>query len=114
MAEAILGSSYELSVRFVGATAARTYNQTYRNRDYIPDVLAFPLDATVGQIILTPATISKKAPSFTMTARQYTGYLFIHACLHLQGYEHGRSMERAEKKYCAQFSVPHPNDTCKT
>ena len=113
MAESILSRSYELSVRLVGTKAARAYNQNYRHKDYVPDVLAFPLDCSIGQIILTPATITKKAPSFAMTARQYTGFLFIHACLHLDGYEHGHRMERAEKKYCAQFSVPHPNDTCK-
>lgn len=114
IAETILGRTYDLSVQFVGTTTAKKHNQQYRKKDYAPDVLAFPLDARIGQIILTPATIEKKAAEFHMSPRQYTGYLFIHACLHLKGFDHGGRMDKKEAAYCAQFSIPHPTDGQKT
>lgn len=110
IAHSILGPHYELSLQFVGTTTARTLNQTYRKKSYAPDVLAFPLTDTIGQIIITPIVTTKKARAFNMTPRHYIGYLFIHACLHLRGYDHGARMDRAERKYCAQFAITHPQD----
>lgn len=37
---------YELSVFFVGRGKAKKLNQDYRNKDYIPQVLGFPMSRT--------------------------------------------------------------------
>lgn len=37
---------YELSVFFVGRNKAKRLNQNYRNKDYIPQVLGFPMSRT--------------------------------------------------------------------
>lgn len=110
IATAILGAKYDLSVQFVGATKAREYNHNYRHKSYAPDVLAFPLTDDVGQIIITPLVAKTKAAAFAMTNKQYLGFLFVHACLHLRGYDHGPRMDRAERTYCAQFNIEHPTD----
>lgn len=39
-------SPYELSVVFVGRKKAKKLNQDYRNKDYIPQVLGFPMTLT--------------------------------------------------------------------
>ena len=101
----VLGSSYVLSVVFVGADRARTLNQKYRNKTYVPNVLSFPLDTTHGEIFITPSVAQKEAPKRDMTTRGYVGYLFIHALLHLKGIQHGDTMERLEKRYLHRYGL---------
>ncbi len=39
-----LSDKIELSINFVGKRKAKSLNSDYRNKDYIPKVLAFPMD----------------------------------------------------------------------
>lgn len=105
----VLGTSYVLSLVFVGARRAQTLNRTHRKKTYTPNVLSFPLDSTHGEIFLTPDIAQKEAARRGMTTRRYIGFLFIHALLHLKGIRHGDTMDMLEKKYCAKydFSLIH-------
>ncbi len=103
--EAILGKRYQLSLSFVGETRARQLNQTYRNKDYVPNVLSFPLTATAGEIVIAPRIAAREAKKFSLSPRGYHGFLFIHGCLHLKGYDHGATMDRLEQKYVRQFNL---------
>lgn len=101
----ILGKSYELSLTFIGEKRAYDLNHIHRKADYTPNVLSFPLADTVGEIYITPQVAKREAKKFGMTVRGFIGYLFIHGLLHLKGYPHGATMERAEKKYVKHFSL---------
>ncbi len=101
----ILGKKYILSLTFIGGTRARLLNNQYRGKEYTPNVLSFPLDTNIGEIYITPTIAKKEAPKFQMTHRGYVGFLFIHACLHLQGFEHCTAMEKEEKKYCKKYNL---------
>jgi rRNA maturation RNase YbeY len=101
----ILGKNYVLSLTFIGSIRARALNKTHRGKTYVPNVLSFPLDTAVGEIFIAPVIAKKEAPKFSMTHRTYVGFLFIHACLHLKGYQHGDTMDRAEKKYCKKYAL---------
>jgi len=101
----ILGKRYQLSLSFVGETRAQRLNQTYRKKDYVPNVLSFPLTDTTGEIIIAPKIATKEAQKFSMTPTGYQGFLFIHGCLHLKGYGHGDTMDRLEKKYVAKYNL---------
>lgn len=105
MKNAILGKKYELSLTFVGRKRAQTLNKAYRGATYIPNVLSFPLDTQVGEIYITPSVAEKEAGKFSLSPHGYIGYLFIHGLLHLKGYPHGATMERAEKKYLDHFNL---------
>jgi probable rRNA maturation factor len=105
MKNAILGKSYSLSLIFIGATRAQGLNMEYRNATYVPNVLSFPLTKDTGEIYITPIVAKKEAPKYGMTANGYIGYLFIHGLLHLKGYPHGATMEKAEKKYTALYKL---------
>ena len=105
MKDAILGKKYSLSLIFVGEKRAQQLNKQYRDGDYIPNVLSFPLDKNNGEIYITPCIATKESKKFSMTPNGYIGFLFIHGLLHLKGYPHGATMEKAEKKYCAQFKL---------
>lgn len=105
MAESILGKSYDLSLVFIGEHRAQTLNKKYRRKTYAPDVLSFPLGKQAGEIFITPQVAERKAKKFNHSPRTHIGYLFIHGLLHLKGYDHGATMEKAEKKYLAQFKL---------
>jgi len=101
----ILGTQYQLSLAFVGGTRAQALNVAYRNKDYTPNVLSFPLDTAVGEIFITPTIAKKEAKKFDMTPDGYIGFLFVHGCLHLKGLDHGTKMESLEQKYCRKYRL---------
>ncbi len=101
----ILGKSYTLSLNFIGTTTAQKLNQQYRKKDYIPNVLSFPLTATDGEIFICPVIAQRQAQKFDMTVQGYIGFLFIHGCLHLKGHLHGATMDTAERRYCKKYQL---------
>ena len=105
IATTILGSKYDISLVFVGADRAKELNQTTRGKDYIPNVLSFPLTGSAGEIYICPAVAKKEATKYNLSYRGYVGYLFIHGCLHLKGLDHGKRMDDLEQKYRKQFSI---------
>ena len=105
MKNAVLGKSYLLSLSFVGPTRAQAFNQTYRKKDYIPNVLSFPLDETTGEIIICPQVAKSEAKKFNLSVDGYIAYLFIHGCVHLKGHDHGDTMDKLEQKFMRQFAI---------
>jgi rRNA maturation RNase YbeY len=101
----ILGKKYELSLTFIGTARAQKLNHEHRKKEYVPNVLSFPLDTNIGEIFITPLVAKKEAQKFSMSVDGYIGFLFIHALLHLKGLEHGDTMDRAEKKYCKKYGL---------
>lgn len=103
--EDILGKQYQLSLVFTGATRAQRLNKEHRNKSYIPNVLSFPLSEEAGEVFITPVVAKKEAKHFNMSVEGYIGFLFIHALLHLKGFDHGDTMEKAERKYCRKYDL---------
>jgi rRNA maturation RNase YbeY len=101
--DAVLGKQYEVSLVFVGRTRARALNRAYRKNTYVPNVLAFPLAAKVGEIFMCTERLGVEAKQHNMSVRTFAAYLFIHALLHLKGHAHGDTMEAQEAKYLKRF-----------
>jgi probable rRNA maturation factor len=101
----LLGPDYRLSLVFVGATRAKELNQSTRGKDYVPNVLSFPLSKHSGEIYITPAVAAREAPKYNLTPRGYVGFLYIHGLLHLKGYDHGPKMEQTEQKYLKKYQL---------
>ncbi len=102
---AILGKSYALTVSFIGERRAQAINKAHRKATYVPNVLSFPLDTENGEIYITPKVAEREAHKYDMSVDGYIGYLFIHGLLHLKGYDHGATMEKAEQKYVRKFQL---------
>lgn len=100
---AILPGEYELSFNFIGPARSRELNRKYRGKDKPTNVLSFPLSETSGEIFIDLATAKKEASGFGMSYKKFIGYLFIHGLLHLKGMEHGKKMEKEEKKFLEIF-----------
>lgn len=105
VSQLILGTDYELSVSFIGSQRARTLNQKTRAKDYVPNVLSFPLTDTCGEIYICPQAAAREAADFGLSQQGYLTYLLIHGCLHLAGYEHGRAMDAQEDFYRTHFKL---------
>lgn len=105
MADEVLGKKYEVSLVFVGPARARAINRQNRGKDYIPNVLSFPLTKHEGEIYICPTVARKEASKFEMTERGYIGYLFLHGLLHLKGLDHGAKMDALEQKFKIHFKL---------
>lgn len=101
----ILGAKYNLSLVFIGKQKAFSLNKSSRNKDYIPNVLSFPLSEKYGEIYICPEVAKKEAENFNLTTNGHIAFLFIHGLLHLKGYNHGKEMSKMEKRYLKAFSI---------
>ncbi len=102
---AALGKKYNLSLVFVGNTRSKFLNNSYRRKNKPTNVLSFNLDKMSGEIFLTPEVIKKQTKEFDRKYENLIAFLFIHGLMHLKGYEHGSTMEKAEKKLRKKFGV---------
>ncbi len=105
MKDKILGSKYELSISFVGKTASRTLNRTYRQKDYPTNILSFELSKNTGELVLQPDCVKRDAKNFDMDYKNFLAFLVIHGMLHLKGMEHGSTMEKQEARFKKLFGV---------
>ena len=103
--EKIAGKRYNLSLVFVGEKRAQSLNMQCRKKDYIPNVLSFPLDDSTGEIYICPSVAKKEAKNFNLSYRGYISFLLIHGLLHLKGHAHGATMEGLERKHMRAFSI---------
>ena len=101
----ILGARYELSLTFIGRKRAQRLNKEHRKKNYVPNVLSFPLSDQVGDIFICPDVADREAEKFNLTQKGYIAFLFIHGCLHLKGHDHGATMDKQEQKYLKKYNI---------
>ena len=101
----ILGEGYSLSLVICGDSLSQKLNRTYRNKTYKPNVLSFPLDRTQGEIFLNVRKAEREAASMGIALRSRLALLYVHACFHLKGYDHGDLMEKKERAVLKKFGL---------
>lgn len=102
---AIVGKHYELSLVYIGEKRAQSLNINHRGKDYIPNILSFPLSDSTGEIYICPNVAKKEAKNFNLSYQGYLSFLLIHGLLHLKGHQHGATMDKLERKYMRAFSI---------
>ena len=109
MKDKAMGKKYSLSLVFIGEDRSKFLNKTYREKDKSTNVLSFSLDKTKnkgsGEIFITPAVVRKQTKKFKRKFDNLVAFLFIHGLMHLKGYSHGSTMERAEGKLREKFGI---------
>ena len=103
--EVALGKSYALSFSFTTPAHMKKLNLIYRDKNKPTDILSFPLSENEGEIYISRSEARKEAKKFGRTAENFLKFLFIHGCVHLQGYDHGPKMEREEEKLRKKFHI---------
>ncbi|WP_258107357.1 rRNA maturation RNase YbeY [Campylobacter lari] len=88
-------------------------NLDQRGVDKTTDVLSFPLvqncENLLGSIVINLDEVSKKATEYKHSKNEEMALLFIHAMLHLQGYDHEidqGQMRQKEQEWIEYFKLP--------
>ena len=106
--KAILGirDRWELNISFLDPVDQLNLNQIYRKKNYVADVLSFPIGITeemqknlkfnpIGDIAFCPQKIIEQAEAKGHNFEQELVILFIHGILHVLGYDHEKDKDYA-------------------
>lgn len=107
-----------LGIRFCDRAEALELNQTYRHKDYAPNVLSFeygidPTGTLNGDIIICVPVLMAEALEQHKTLSQHAAHLCIHGVLHTFGYDHideadAEDMEALEIHVLQQLHIANP------
>ena len=93
-----------VSVALVSAEEMTTLNQTYKKRDGVTDVLAFPMgDEMLGDVVICPAKAAEEAAERSLDVMDEILLYAVHGTLHLLGYDD--SEEKAEEMYAKEDEI---------
>lgn len=110
---------YFLDLRFVDEREAIELNRRFRDRDYPPNVLAFPSGLKLpegrhlGDIALCLPVARSEAKEQEKPLLHHLAHLLLHATLHLLGHDHeepaeAAKMEALERRLLARLGIPDP------
>jgi probable rRNA maturation factor len=108
----------ELSINLVGEGRIKALNKKYLGKNRKTDVLSFPLTGrrdvklpqkssiiALGDIFICLPVAKKQALEKGESLDQRLALLVIHGLLHLLGYEHEKSSEKAKEMYQLQEEI---------
>jgi len=100
----------DISIVFVGEKRIQALNKKYRKEDKVTDVLCFSHNSIfskffdlpkecfeLGEIIVCLTKVKKNAEEFKSDFEKELKWVIIHGILHILGYEHEKSDERAKR-----------------
>ncbi|MBF7044159.1 rRNA maturation RNase YbeY [Campylobacter volucris] len=106
-------SNADVELVFVDEITMHKINLKQRGIDKSTDVLSFPLEPNfnnlLGSIVINLDEVKTKALEFNHTQDEEIALLFIHAMLHLLGYDHEvdqGQMREKEKELIGFFKLP--------
>lgn len=96
-----------LTIVFKNAEDVRILNKRFRTKDQSTDVLSFhPIEPTsLGEIVLAAQVAQSQADKNQLSFLHETGYLILHAILHLLGYEHEAGGPKAKEMMDLQDNI---------
>jgi probable rRNA maturation factor len=99
----------ELSVLLVDEGTMAAYHEKYLGEPGATDVLSFPMDelrppaddeepppGLLGDVVLCPTITSAQAAEHGRRPDEEAEYLLVHGILHLLGFDHSTTVERAD------------------
>ena len=108
-----------ISISFSGDKKVMELNKCFRKKNSATNVLSFPSNYKfnntlfLGDIIFSIETILKEAKRDNKSVANHLIHLFIHAVLHLLGYDHetqeqAKKMENLEIKILGNLKIENP------
>ena len=108
-----------ISIYFSGDKKIMELNSCFRKKKIPTNVLSFPSNNKfnntlfIGDIIFSIETILKESKKDNKTVENHLIHLFVHAVLHLLGYEHeteeqAKKMENIEIKILSNLQIDNP------
>jgi len=99
----------DLSILLVDAATMTQYHERFMNLKGPADVLSFPMDelrvpaagqqppqGLLGDVVLCPSEIARRAPRSGRSPENEMSYLLIHGLLHLLGFDHDEPASEQE------------------
>ncbi|HEC1781870.1 TPA: rRNA maturation RNase YbeY [Campylobacter lari] len=106
-------SDQNIELVLVDEKTMHEINLNQRGVDKTTDVLSFPLvqncENLLGSIVINLDEVSKKVMEYKHSNEEEMALLFIHAMLHLQGYDHEvdqGQMRQKEQEWIEYFKLP--------
>ncbi len=96
-----MSSNVEVSLSLVNNEEIKELNKKYRGKDYSTDVLSFPLNEEIeeliilGDIIVSIQKVIQQSKEYNHSFERELIYLIIHGMFHLLGYDH---LDEEDKK----------------
>jgi probable rRNA maturation factor len=96
-----------LNIVFLDQVKAKKMNLAFRGKNYATDILSFgPIEAgELGELVLCPQVIERQAKDHGLSVRAELGYMLIHGCLHLLGFDHEQSEKEAKRMFRLQDRI---------
>lgn len=87
----------EIGIRIVDESESAILNEEYRDKKGPTNVLSFTLDhdPLVGDIVICAPIVAQEAKAQNKDEKAHWAHLTVHACYHLQGYDHENDKEAA-------------------
>ncbi len=90
-----------ISIALITAVEMTELNRTYKKRDAVTDVLAFPMDDDLlGDVVICPAKAAEEAAARSRDVMDEILLYSVHGTLHLLGYDD--TEEKAEEMYAKE------------
>ncbi|MBZ7938791.1 rRNA maturation RNase YbeY [Campylobacter sp. W0014] len=107
-------SPKDIELIFVDSQEMQKINLSQRNQNKTTDVLSFPLESVdenipLGSIVINTELAKEKAKEFGHSYEEEISLLFIHAMLHLLGFDHEKDngeMRKKEEELIKYFKLP--------
>jgi len=105
----------DIELLIVDNKTIQKINKKFRQKDTATDVLSFPLQTKfshtlLGSIIISSDFVKQKAKEYGHSQNEELSLLFIHALLHLLGYDHetddGKHRQK-EEELIKEFNLPN-------
>jgi probable rRNA maturation factor len=108
--------SGELAIRIADEDEARALNQSFRAKDYVPNVLSFPSSqgqGHLGDVLICHPVVAREAAAQSKSVRAHHAHMTVHGVLHLCGFDHieradAKRMEALETAVLAQLGFADP------
>ena len=95
------GRSGDVSIVLLQPKKSRELNKRYRGRDYVANVLTFPIpELGLGEIVICPQKVRINAREYGITVERAMKLMVVHGVLHLLGYGHS-TIAKKEQAYAS-------------
>ncbi len=88
----------DISIAFISPSKISILNKKYRDKEGPTDVLSFPGDLFLGEVLIAPQVVKKQAEESGIDFDDQLKRVLVHGVLHLLGYDHKNKKQKEEMR----------------